>query len=233
MKSKLSYANVIATLALFVALGGSSYAAVQLSRGAVKTKHLAAGSVTSAKVKNRSLVVRDFKRGLLPAGPAGPQGPQGSAGPRGSRGVAGPRGLRGVAGPRGIQGEPGPTQGATSTNGSAAPSAGFENTHVTHAVTTDEAGRLFVYGKALLNVDCSVGSPRTGLYVDGVAVAGTGLTHNSNIDIYVSTAGVSEELPAGNHSVVLASDCPAPAGNWTGTTRNYESVSAVVLGGSL
>jgi hypothetical protein len=222
MRGKLSYANVIATLALFVALGGSSYAAVQLSRGDVKTKHLARGSVTSAKVKNRSLVGRDFKRGLLRAGPAGPQGPQGSAGPQGPRGVAGPRG---------IQGEPGPTQGATSSNASAAPSASFENTHVTHAVTTDEAGRLFVYGKALLNVDCSAGSPRTGLYVDDVAVAGTGLTHNSNTDFYVSTAGVSEELPAGNHSVVLASDCPA--GNWTGTTRNYQSVSAVVLGGSL
>jgi len=51
MRGGLSCANVIATLALFVALGGSSYAAVELSRGAVKTKHLAAGSVTSAKVR--------------------------------------------------------------------------------------------------------------------------------------------------------------------------------------
>jgi hypothetical protein len=33
MMGKLSYANVMATLALFVALGGSSYAAVELSRG--------------------------------------------------------------------------------------------------------------------------------------------------------------------------------------------------------
>jgi hypothetical protein len=33
MMGKLSYANVMATPALFVALGGSSYAAVELSRG--------------------------------------------------------------------------------------------------------------------------------------------------------------------------------------------------------
>lgn len=53
MRPHLSYANVIATLALFVALGGSSYAALKLPRnsvgsaqirsGAVQSRHLAAG----------------------------------------------------------------------------------------------------------------------------------------------------------------------------------------------
>jgi hypothetical protein len=33
-RPRLSYANVVASLALFVALGGSSYAAIQLSNGA-------------------------------------------------------------------------------------------------------------------------------------------------------------------------------------------------------
>ncbi len=35
LSDRLSYANVVASVALFVALGGTSYAAVSLSRGSV------------------------------------------------------------------------------------------------------------------------------------------------------------------------------------------------------
>ena len=220
MRDRLSYANVIATLALFVALGGSSYAAVELSRGAVKGKHLASNSVSSGKVKNRSLRARDFRAGQLPAGPQGPPGAQGPNGPQGS---SGPPGIQG------IQGLPGPTQGSTSSAASALPSATFENIVMSHSVTTDTPGRLFVYGKALLDVSCTAGAPRTGLYVDGVAVPGSGVTHAN--ELFFWTAGVSQEVQPGNHTVRLASDCPS--GNWTGATQNYLSVSAVLLGGSL
>src|SRR5262249_2193462 len=44
------------------------------------TKKLANNSVTSAKVKNGSLVSADFRAGQLPAGPTGPQGPPGTPG---------------------------------------------------------------------------------------------------------------------------------------------------------
>lgn len=47
---RLSYANVVATLALFVALGGASYAAVTLPRNSVGTAQLRARSVTLAKL---------------------------------------------------------------------------------------------------------------------------------------------------------------------------------------
>ena len=56
----------MAYLALFVALGGTSYAAVKLSRGSVKQQHIARGAVTSPKVKDRSLLARDFRPGQLP-----------------------------------------------------------------------------------------------------------------------------------------------------------------------
>jgi hypothetical protein len=65
-------AHSVAYLALLVALSGTSYAAAKLPRN----------SVTSATVKDRSLLARDFKRGQLPRGargPAGPQGPSGTA----------------------------------------------------------------------------------------------------------------------------------------------------------
>jgi hypothetical protein len=48
---------------LFVALGGSSYAAVTLRRNSVKGKHIAPNAVTSRKVKDRSLRAKDFATG--------------------------------------------------------------------------------------------------------------------------------------------------------------------------
>ena len=45
MLSRLSYANVVATLALFVALGGSSYAALKLPRNSVGAKQIRSGAV--------------------------------------------------------------------------------------------------------------------------------------------------------------------------------------------
>jgi hypothetical protein len=85
---------VIACVALAIALGGTGYATVlqvprnsvgpaQLKSSAVTSRKLAPNAVTSAKVKNRSLLRADFAIGQLPAGPTGPQGPAGPAGPPG------------------------------------------------------------------------------------------------------------------------------------------------------
>ena len=76
--------NVVAYLALFVALGGTSIAAVSLKRGSVKGKHIAKNAVTSPKVKNASLRAADFAPGQLPAGQQGAQGPQGPPGTQAS-----------------------------------------------------------------------------------------------------------------------------------------------------
>jgi hypothetical protein len=99
MRRHLTYANVTATLALFVALGGSSYAALKLPRN----------SVTSTQVKNGSLLARDFKKGQLKSGARGPQGLQGP------RGLGGPAGPFGPVGPAGADGAP----GAAGVDGSA------------------------------------------------------------------------------------------------------------------
>jgi hypothetical protein len=105
-KKHLTYANVMATLALFIALGGGSYAAVRLSansihsreiaRNAVKGSEIANSSVGSAEVRNASLQPVDFAK--LPTGPRGERGATGPRGTRGPQGEQGPIGLTGAAG---------------------------------------------------------------------------------------------------------------------------------------
>lgn len=83
IKSRLSYANVVASLALFVALGGTSYAVTALPRNSVGSTQLRTSAVSSSKVKDRSLGVRDLSLSARTTlrGMAGPMGPQGPAGP--------------------------------------------------------------------------------------------------------------------------------------------------------
>ena len=82
-----SPAFVIACLALFVALGGTGYAAFklpkntvgtkQLKKGAVRNSDIAANAVTGPKVKAGSLDSSDFKAGTLLQGPPGTNGTNG------------------------------------------------------------------------------------------------------------------------------------------------------------
>jgi hypothetical protein len=60
-----SPALVISLVALFVALGGTGYAAVHLGKNTVGTRQLKKNAVTSSKVKNGSLTGADIKAGSL------------------------------------------------------------------------------------------------------------------------------------------------------------------------
>jgi hypothetical protein len=55
LRSRPTYANVTATLALFVALGGSAYAVTALPANSVGSKQLKQGAVVSAKIKNKAV----------------------------------------------------------------------------------------------------------------------------------------------------------------------------------
>lgn len=92
-----SPALVVACIALLVALGGTSIAAVtQLPRGSVGAPQLKRNAVVASKINpnavrtghvlNGSLLSEDFKAGQIPAGPQGPAGPAGPAGPPGPQG---------------------------------------------------------------------------------------------------------------------------------------------------
>ena len=104
MKWKLGrtrYANVTSTLALIVALGGTSYAAVSFPSNSIGTSQLQANAVTSGKVKNGSLLSRDFKSGQLPKGATGAKGATGGTGASGATGAAGVAGAKGDMGDAG------------------------------------------------------------------------------------------------------------------------------------
>ena len=93
MVRRTSPAMVVACLALLVALGGTSVAAVsqlvprnsvgtaQLRDNAVSRTKVRNNAINSTKVANRSLLAVDLATGQLPAGRAGPTGPAGGAGP--------------------------------------------------------------------------------------------------------------------------------------------------------
>lgn len=78
LKKHLSVANVLSVTALFIALGGSAYAAVKLrpnqvrsvniAKEAVTQKKLKAGAVTSGKIANGQVNNRDLANGAVSAG---------------------------------------------------------------------------------------------------------------------------------------------------------------------
>jgi len=97
--------NTIALVALFVALGGTTYAA--------STSLIGTNTVASPQVVNGSLQTKDLSeqarkalkgnrgfRGLVGArGARGPTGVQGAQGPRGVQGIQGVQGSQGLSGP--------------------------------------------------------------------------------------------------------------------------------------
>jgi hypothetical protein len=62
IRSAATYANVMATIAIFGTLGGVSYAAVDLTKNSVGSSEIKKNAVSSSEVKNHSLICKDFKK---------------------------------------------------------------------------------------------------------------------------------------------------------------------------
>ena len=98
LKHRLTFANVTAGLALFIALGGTSYAAITLPRNSVGANQLRTGSVRSAEIKDRTIGARDLTLGArrFLKGQKGEQGERGPVGPAGTAGTSGTSGTTGT-----------------------------------------------------------------------------------------------------------------------------------------
>jgi hypothetical protein len=65
MRSGVTYANAMATIALFVALGGGAYASIMLPAGSVGTRQLKKNAVTAKKIKNGAVSTRKLANGAV------------------------------------------------------------------------------------------------------------------------------------------------------------------------
>jgi hypothetical protein len=149
LRSSLTYANVMATIAVFLAVSGGAYAAITLPRNSVGSRQLKRNAVSSSKIKNGSLQLKDFKANQLPSGAPGPHG---ATGPQGPKGDTGAQGLKGDPGQPGLPGTPGP--GTITTNGQ------FDNTY-------DQFHAVAIGAGLQLNVDCYAGSAN--LFVEAIS----------------------------------------------------------------
>jgi len=212
LRSRLTYANVTATLALFIALGGASYAAVTLPRNSVGTAQIRPRAVVLSKIAPRT------RRAL-----------------RGRRGRTGPRGATGAAGAKGLPGAPGLTAAAVGP-GDGSPSA-TPNSIVTSppaTLTTTAPGRIFVVATATVTVSCSAAGVCTdswGVYLDGAPVpssrdqvsAAPSATRMEKLVVF----GVSGTVPAGQHQIVLRDDADPDVGS---AGFSAPQVGAIALG---
>lgn len=214
-RSRLSYSNVVATLALFIALGGGAYAVTNapknsvtsksIKKGAVKKPDLGANAVDSSKVGDGSLLTQDFAAGQLPKGD------------------------------KGDKGDTGPTTAAANTENGNPAASPFPDL-VPTTITTPTAGKLFVLGDAPgMLVGCS-GSPCSvdiGLYVDGQPVPGTKRSFSAGAGMVqtksLTISGVTGTLPAGIHTVSFRRI--NTSGSVIVFTSNDSHTSAIALGG--
>jgi hypothetical protein len=85
-RSQVTFANVTSLIALFVALGGTTYAAVTLPKNSVTARQIKKGAVRTGEVKDGSLLAGDFAAGQLLQGPKGDKGDRGIQGQTGTVG---------------------------------------------------------------------------------------------------------------------------------------------------
>ena len=220
--------NVVGYLALFVALGGTSYAAVTLSPNSVGTKQLKNGAVTGEKVKQGSLTADDFAANSLRAGPrgltgaTGSAGPQGPAGPAGASGPAGGTGATGSTGPKGDTGPAGISASVVSDDLAAATPPALTPALTIKQVTIalSSPGKLVVVDPEVESLSFNNPTNSTqsytgvGLYLDGSPVANSGVQCPSGCSlppVSTSTAGPIQlpdlsiaSVGAGTHTLTLA-----------------------------
>lgn len=219
------FANVTALLALVVALSGSAYAATKIRsgdivNGQVKRADLGTSAVTSLKVRNGTLLAKDFEPGQLRRGPAGPAGAPGPAGPPGPGGVTGATGAPGLSA----------SASANTTTPSTLASSG--SIVLSATLTTPAQSRLVATGAAEISSNggdndqafCYLrdGSGDVGMRLTAQIPAAARAPEPTGRGTLSPTGGVVR--PAGNHTVQLV--CGANAGGLTFQEASLTVVAA-------
>lgn len=223
IRKRLTYANVMSSIAVFLVLGGATAIAAglaknsvgpkQLKKNAVTTKKIKNGAVTGAKVKAGSLKASNFAAGQLPAGPAGPVGPKGD------------------------KGDTGPSFGAFGNGGCGGLGEGFEPCVSTGSVNLPSSGHVLLIASGEWDNDNpeTPEPPNSGecrLSVDGNPVSRE-VTFGEETDTHgieeggsISMNWITNSLSAGSHS--FAFECRET----DGSVYNDEAMLSAVLLGS-
>jgi hypothetical protein len=214
--------NVIAYLALFLALGGTAYAVSlpsnsvgtkQLKNNAVTKKKIKRGAVTTRKVRNATLLGEDFAPGVLLRGDTGPTGPTGAAGATG------------------------PTEAYYSVPSDGGDTTGYPSQVSSMNVNLPTAGRLLVFSHIEASIGCvmnSVCHAYWALFADGRLVNRSGDAISTDVQNQPKSGtahmiGITDSLAAGSHTISVR------RGNnvnfCCGTSEPSPVIGAVLLGG--
>jgi hypothetical protein len=212
MRRRISSAHVIAMIALFVALSGSSYAAVtirasqlrdnsipgsKIKKNSIPGSKLKSNSITSGKLRNNSIQGRDLRNNTVSRAKLRSDALAPTVG--GGNLVNAPstignqddesssssssRGPQGANGPRGFTGAPGP-QGPAGPTG--AQGAAGSDAGLAQIV---EAGKLDATGAGTITASCLDKAPTTPVAIGGnyVAAAATTVTAKMTTNTYSVT----------------------------------------------
>jgi hypothetical protein len=211
--------NVVAYLALLIAMTGTSYAATKIANGSVTTTKLARNAVTSQKVRNEGIQSIDLRNNSISSSDLRDNAVNSSdiqdesvssidikdrSLTRGDLANAAVPGREDVFVSQ-LGGDPVATADTAALN--------------PFAFTLPRDGKTVLrFFAGELGITCSTGTGQVGLYIDGTPVADT-LT-----EVPIETAAGAVELvatavlPAGAHTVATREDCPG--GTYTSHTQS-------------
>jgi hypothetical protein len=196
MRHKLTYANAMATLAVFIALGGSAYAALRVPPHSVGTRQLKASAVTTGKLANGAITAAKVAEGTL-------TGAQIDLAALGT--VPAAESSQGAAEASLLDGHPASCpQGTTLIRGFCFDSQSNPEAPNLEAAATDCASRggwlptpMELYSaKGTLSLGTGLG-PYQHQFTDVLYSAGT---NNEYTTIVVNGSGLPKEMPAGDPS---------------------------------
>lgn len=214
---RLTYSNVVASIALFAAFGGTSYAAITVTGAQVRDNSLSGrdvrnSSLTGRDVRDQSLLARDFKQGQLPAGP---QGTPGAPGPKGDTGA------------KGDQGEPGL---AYLPGNLAAPIAPNPSSSTSQPVTLERPSRLLVQATLEASAFTCAAAAQANCKMQLVPVV-DGKAQPTPISTLVILPGQTKSYPASTQLISVTGEVPAGehyvgfgvavTGQFNGQTASY------------
>jgi hypothetical protein len=215
LRERLTYANVMATVAVFLALGGVSYAAVSLPRGSVGREQLRKDSVTKSKIARKSVGRSELRRRGVTKGSLSPwirrqlrrRAKTGATGPRGATGA------RGLAGPPARR-----VRYSAAASATPEPVTAFDLNALRLTTSCDQSG-------ATTTLNFSVRSADGGTLEETITVDGSSDPNSDpNAPGSASTANLRINLPAGTP--------PSTGGPSAGTGYTRVNVDGIYVSAS-